>query len=521
MSYLDSVALGIGNFTQLFLDNAIVEASQELTKTFHEPRKEESRNPLLKKDRPWEHVPYFTCSNHVVRRDSRSGLFKCWYEDLIDHSHEHPKWLIAARQCYAESEDGLEWTKPQLDVVEEDGRRTNIVLGGSNGLEQVHSCNVIEDPNPIDDSQRYRALFSHYPPYSGEMRAAHSPDGIHWEVEEDLPVFGSLGQRLGDVCTLHYDRFSRNFVVVTRHWLQCAPPLNPRNPVGPTNPGPRYPHDFSKQNRRRIWQSESPDMLHWGEPYLLLRPDDEEDNIDDGFYGMTQYELGNLYVGFLNVLHRVANKMDVQLVFSRDRKRWQRLNKRQPWLTFGQPDAWDQGMVTICSPPIDAGDELLIYYGGCFCHHDYWMWGPREGMNHPEIEDPGLVRFGLGVARLRKDGFVSFDAGPVREGLLVTRPLLSDGEALDINARCRKDGYIKVEVVDHGDDQLPGRGREDCDVFTGDSTCHRVTWEGDGTIPVALPDFGGDTVFPWKKQKPFRKLRFFMKNAELYSFRMA
>ena len=362
--HLDSVILGVDDFAQLFLDNGIVEASQELTKTFHQPRRDPAI-PLIVKDRPWEHVPYFTCSTHVVRRDSRTGRFQCWYEDLIDHSHTSPKWLIEARMCYAESDDGLTWTKPELGLVKEDGNRTNIVLGGREGLEQVHSCHVIEDPHPDDDSRRYRALFSHYPPYAGQMRVASSPDGIQWTTDPELPLFGVLGARLGDVCTLHYDHYSRSFVVVTRHWFQTAPALNsrnPRNPVGPTNPGPRYPHDFAKQNRRRIWQAESPDMIHWSQPYPLLRPDDEEeDNIDDGFYGMTQYEVGSQFVGFLNVLHRVDNTMDVQLVASRDRKRWRRLGKRRPWLETGEAGSWDQGMVTVCSPPIEDGDDLLIY----------------------------------------------------------------------------------------------------------------------------------------------------------------
>tara|TARA_B100001123_G_scaffold46945_1_gene47703 strand:- start:121 stop:756 length:636 start_codon:yes stop_codon:yes gene_type:complete len=140
-------------------------------------------------------------------------------------------------------------------------------------------------------------------------------------------------------------------------------------------------------------------------------------------------------------------------------------------------------------------------------------------MEHPEISDPSLVSFGLGRLRMRKDGFVSFDAGPHREGLLVTRPLLSEGGALEINGRCHAGGYIKVEVVDQGDELLPGRSREECDVFTGDATAHRVTWRGDATVPAARPEFGGDTVFPWKTKKPFRKIRFFMKNAELYSLR--
>ena len=73
--HLDSVILGVDDFAQLCLDNGIVEASQELTKTFHQPRRDPAI-PLIVKDRPWEHVPYFTCSNHVVRRDSRTGRFQ-------------------------------------------------------------------------------------------------------------------------------------------------------------------------------------------------------------------------------------------------------------------------------------------------------------------------------------------------------------------------------------------------------------------------------------------------------------
>ncbi len=522
MNYMDNTMLSIGSSTQLFLDNVIVEACQELTKTFHQPRKE-AANPLIQQDRPWEYMIGFSCSNHVVLRDSKDHLFKCWYEDpgpdfLADGQAGTKKGLSTGRQCYAVSEDGLRWEKPEFDILIEDGHRTNVVLGGSGGIERAHCASVIEDPFPPDESMRYRALFSHYPPFEGEIRAAYSPDGIHWQAHDERASFGDLGPKMGDVGILHYDRTSRNFVVTCRHWFQCHPCLNPRNPVGPTNPGPRYPYDSARQNRRRIWMSESPDMLHWSQPYLLLCPDDEEDNLDDGFYGMAYSQVGGFHIGFLNVLHRVSNQMDVQLVFSRDGKQWRRANKRQPWLPFGSPGDWDQGMTVVTSPVIEVGEELFIYYGGAFCHHDYHIWGAREGLDHPETKDRSLVRYCLGLARLRKDGFASVDAGPVREGLLVTRPFLSDGEKLVINGRCGAGGYIRAEVVDHCDELMPGRGREECDVFTGDSVAHTVTWKGDSSIPAARPEFGGDTVYPWKKQTPFRKLRFFMKNAELYSF---
>lgn len=76
MSYLDSVMLGSGNFTQAFVDYEIIEASQELTKTSMN-RRRIGKISILGKDKPWEYVLYFTCSNHVVRRDSRSDGCHC------------------------------------------------------------------------------------------------------------------------------------------------------------------------------------------------------------------------------------------------------------------------------------------------------------------------------------------------------------------------------------------------------------------------------------------------------------
>lgn len=517
MDHMDSTMLAIFDRPQMFLDNLLVEASHDLSRTTHLPRKDPA-SPLIVKDRSWEHTPYFTCSNHVVLRDSQDGLFKCWYEDLIDHSGR--TYLVEARQCYAESRDGLHWEKPELDVCQEEGRWTNVVLGGQSETVHAHSCGVIEDLHPPDESKRYRAIFSHYPPFEGQIRAAFSPDGIHWHLEGEAVAFGNLGRTMGDAAILDYDPYSRTFIVTCRHRMQCGAPLNPRIPTGPTNPGPRYPHDFAKQNRRRIWQAESADMVHWSQPHLVLRADDEEDNIDDGFYAMAQCAYAGIHLGFLSVFHRMSNHMDIQLVFSRDRRHWQRFNRREPWLTVGEPGAWDQGMVAASSPVFEVGDELFFYHGGSYCHHDYWIWGPREGMDHPEISDPNLVRFGLGLARLRKEGFVSFDAGPVREGMLATRPFFSEGERLTINAKCGVNGYILVEAVDLYDEVLPDRGRADCDAFTGNSTSHVVTWRGNETIPVAPMEKGGDTMLPWKSLPPYRKLRFYMKNAELYAFRI-
>jgi len=59
-----------------------------------------------------------------------------------------------------------------------------------------------------------------------------------------------------------------------------------------------------------------------------------------------------------------------------------------------------------------------------------------------------------------------------------------------------------VEVTDAADGVLAGCSRAECDTFSGDSTRATVTWKGKSGIAHSGP----------------LRLRFFMRNASLYSF---
>jgi hypothetical protein len=63
-------------------------------------------------------------------------------------------------------------------------------------------------------------------------------------------------------------------------------------------------------------------------------------------------------------------------------------------------------------------------------------------------------------------------------------------------------------VADRYNDVVQSCSKEHCDPFTGDSTEHRITWRGSPDVPA-----GPDPRVRW------RKLRFFLKDAELFSFR--
>ena len=508
----DSTNLYVRDMVQTFIDSVVIESAQDVTRRWHTPEKL-GDEPVLKRDKPWEHVTYFTYSNYAVLLDPEDGLFKCWYEDLEQIPGSFAKSHVGhySRQLYAESEDGVHWVKPEFDVVEVDGRKTNIVLG-SKEYGEVHSTSVVIDPHPTGREDRFRALFSHMwedeAGSANRIECAHSADGIHWTIYDELPRFGMSGAQLNDVSVLFYDEDAREFVQNTRHFLQWAGDIDLRNPINRSSfLGPVEPHNPLTYNQRRMWQTRSHDFIHWSELVPVAATDDE-DNLDESYYGMAQFKLGNLYLGTVGVLRAVDNEMDVQLLSSRDGIRWTNTNKRQPFLAPRGGGYWDAYMNSLSSPPIEVGDELYFFHGGTSAHHDWWLCD-GEDLDLPESDLPGNVAYGLGLAKLRKDGYAGLYANRVREGIVVTRGVISLGTKLVINARCAPGGQIRVEIASRKDEVLGDCTKENCDPFTGDSTAHTVTWRGDSRIPAGQVE-----------ETYWRKIRFFLREAELFSFRL-
>lgn len=506
---IDSTNLFVKGLTQLFIDNVVIESVQDITRRWHTPERRK-KSPVIKKDKPWEHVTYFTYSNYAVLFDEKDRLFKCWYEDLKPVPDLNSRHYSC--QLYAESADGIHWKKPELDVSPVDGRKTNIVLGGGD-FGEAHSMSVVIDKHPRHPEERFRAVFTRMWNVEKESKerieCAHSPDGIHWKPYAELPRFGMSGPKLNDVSVLFYDEDSREFVQNTRHFLQWGGGINLRNPRTNSMLGPVEPHNPLAYNQRRIWQTRSHDFIHWSELVPVAATDDYEDNLDESYYGMAQFKVGTLHLATAGVLRAVDNEMDVRLLCSRDGIRWQTTNKRQPFLAPRGEGYWDAYMVSLVSPPIEVEDKLYFFHGGTSSHHDWWLC-PQEQLDLPKSDKAENVTYGLGLATLRKDGFAGLYANRLREGIIVTRPLISLGTKLIINAKCAPGGSIRVEIVNRLDEAVGNCTKENCDSFAGDSTSHIVTWQGNPAIPS-----GRDGRLYW------RKIRFFLRDAELFSFRFA
>jgi predicted GH43/DUF377 family glycosyl hydrolase len=515
----DAAMLDIGREKQVFVDDLIIESVEHVCRTWHQPVRS-SANPVLFRDKPWENITYFTFNSSQVIRDPKDGLFKCIYQtlEISPQRGESPLGKIVSHLLYAESEDGIHWRKPCFDIHMVNGEKTNIVIPNA------MIVSYVLNPHEPDETKRFKALYLSYLPRKGEdadrVVAATSGDLIHWTNFPERPVFGRAGSRKGDANGLSYDPAGRIYVLHMRHYDIQAAAINLNNPVLEewSICPPHYPLDWSRGNKRRVWQSESSDLIHWSEPYSILTPEDGEDGVDETFYGFCQFPVGSVMMGFLPILDYVSNTMRSRLAYSRDGKTWHHLNKRQPFLVPRGEGNWDSYMVTLSHGPIEVGNELYIYFGGASNHHDWWMTGAREGLEVPEATDRNKVNYAMGLAKMRRDGFVSLDAKAPRRGILITRPVISDGKQLVINGRCHHAGCMAAEVVSMRDEVFPGYSRQECDIFKGDEIGHVFSWRGKTELPPVRTQRAD---YPKPEFERYRKFRFYMDNVELYSLTIA
>ena len=62
MPVFDSTQLAIGQQPQYFFDDLLIETVENVRRTFHSPEKV-GTEPVLRKDKPWEHLLDISCNS--------------------------------------------------------------------------------------------------------------------------------------------------------------------------------------------------------------------------------------------------------------------------------------------------------------------------------------------------------------------------------------------------------------------------------------------------------------------------
>ena len=385
--------IDIGPERQLFLDDTLIDAMERVSRCVHQPDRH-PENPILKGERPWEanRVLY---SDVVFDRDE--GIYRLWYSV---HDPETEKSAL----CYATSEDGVHFERPELGLVEFDGSTRNNQALAPAGFSADKT--VIEDRHDPDPARRYKMV---YYTMSG-VGVAWSADGLRWTAHESNPVIRPTGDASqspfwDELLGLYVMYVRPNGRHMRRWWRRQG-----------------VPYDASVFPTRRMGRSVSIDFETWTHVDEVVTPD-ERDGPGTEFYYMPvlRYESG--YIGFLNVYHELTGdpavldgfnmNLDTQLTFSRDGIAWTRVCDRQVFLGV-EREAWDERRIYV-DEVVVRDDEILVYYRGSNIPHD-----GVQGFIGQQHRGRTLRGDALGLARLRLDGFVSIEAGAA-EGALTTR----------------------------------------------------------------------------------------------------
>ncbi len=462
---------------QLFVDDFLIEHT-DLLRVHHRPERYPGK-PVLAADREWEKVGRGETAmpfSDGVWFDPNDQYFKLWYMGGY-----------TASTCLALSRDGLRWDKPDFGVVP----GTNIVLE-----QERDSSSVILDFEESRPERRFKMFYT-----LGElspMFLRFSPDGIHWGAIVSRSEGGIGGRH-----TVFWNPFRKVWVFSLRDtWasqpggrLPVSRTLKYIEQVGGSVPVGRTRRYFEhadavagtafRIDQTRRWFSS--DRL---DPQPGQHPEEPASQI----YNHDAIAYESLILGLFSIwqggnepsAYRRPKRNEILIGYSRDGFYWHRPD-RTPFIPVSDdPESWQAGNVQsaggVC---LLVGDRLFFYYSG------------RKNLPEEVPTPKGEEAAATGLALLRRDGFVSMQAGDRWDGSLTTRPVRFSGKHLFVNLKVS--GNLAVHLTD-----LEGRILARSLPLSGDSTIARVDWEE----RKDLSEFAGRPV----------RFRFLLKRGELFSF---
>jgi hypothetical protein len=468
---------------QLFLDDDLIDSMPGVTRRIHPARKHPA-NPVLRPQEPWEGKVAIIYGS-VLREEDK---FRMWYHD-------------GNGVGYAESKDGVAWTKPLLDRVMIDGHKTNVVVLREGPADHpavfphfYEAFGVHLDPRDPDPQRRYKMGFlsierkysgpNEDPFHRGQRRGlgvAASPDGIQWKLLNSFAT-DAICDGATHWC---FDSASNKYLLYGR--TKLVPPAV-------EEAWSKHPW-FKNYWGRAVARVESPDFLNWNitapakAPVVMTA--DPQDPPGSEIYSMLVFPYESVYIGLVQLFINRPDDctLDIRLAVSRDSVHWTRVGDRTPFIPCGEVGTWDRFNNSLAAnPPIPVGDELWFYYGGRTYRHP-----PYDG------PDKGVSGGGIGIGAILRDRFVSLEASFVG-GAVTTKSLLLAGKTLHLNENATF-GTIRVEILDPTGKPIDGYNSPE---IQADS------------LNISVP-FGESKSLEPLAGKPVR-LRFQLANAQLYSF---
>ncbi len=510
-------ALVIGSRLELLVDDALIERLEGVSFKLHPPKPAEVS---LAFDQPWE-----GSGNHYLTVLKEDDRYRMYYHSVAGKKASVGGEDWESYVCYAESKDGIAWTRPKLGLYEFHGSKENNIVHPAYSLRPGKGGGWPADgrfpePNGIlhpsvnlrpgaPPEQRYLSLCAHqyFDANADGKTTSHqagetennwafrvylfaSPDGLHWKRLSDDPIVewsykpGTAWKgtyykptNLSDNAeTIFWDESLKKYVVYIRD-MRIAPGTG--------------------QHIRGVRRATSPDLKQWSYlEWIHLNPL----NTDEFYtYGPRPYFRAP-HILFSFPMRIVLNRRADFLPAEYDAVRGKGVTDTV-FMSSRDGLHWDRRFLESFIRP--GLDKLKWTDRSNATSQGLVPTGPQE-MSVYVIEYFRLPMSQVRRYTMRTDGIASINA-PYAGGELVTKPLIFSGRRLILNAATSAAGGIRVEILDAEGNPIERYTGTNPVEFFGDDTAYEVRWD-QGPDVAALAG------------KPVR-LRFLMKDADLFSFR--
>ncbi|HBJ86004.1 MAG TPA: hypothetical protein DDZ88_19475 [Verrucomicrobiales bacterium] len=452
-SCLSVEPLQLGSSRELFVDKHLIESKIGVTMKMHKPQ---AHDVALVCDAPWEGNTsgYFT----LLQDDD---LYRCYYRGS-HHGEKGGRPSQSGVTCYAESRDGIIWTKPKLGLHEFEGSKDNNITHKGDGC-STFAPFLDTNPNCPPES-RYKALATTGDNVERKKnpspQAWHSPDGLRWSVMRDKPVITA-----GSFDSQNTAFFDHELGAYRAYWRYFTG-------------GYTDERGWKPAGVRAIRTATSKDFLTW-ENQADLAYGKDAPTVQLYTNAVRPYARApHLLLGFPTRYQPKGSQVEPVLMTSRDGVNFKRWEEPLIPITAPKDRDWNRsnymtiGVLSLPGKP----NELSVYAS------EAYYQGPGSRIR----------RF-----TFRVDGFVSASSA---KGELITKPLTFEGTKLTLNLLSQ--GETRVEVQDEAGKAIPGFALDDCTPLKGDLIDQAVTWKGGSLATLA-----GKSV----------RLRFAMQKADLFA----
>ena len=452
--------LDIGSRRELFVDGYLIDRLDNVQQAVQEPRREDV---ALRFDNPWEGK--FSAYPTVIHD---GDLYRMYYRGLPDSTKG-----TRAYTCYAESDDGIVWSKPNLGLYEINGTRDNNVVLMEENL-WSHNFSPFLDTRPgVPPEQRFKAIASEN---KHGLVSFVSSDGIHWEQMSDGYFFTD---GLFDSHNVAFWSESENrYICYFRTWT-----------------GEGY------SGFRTIARTTSEDFINWGPRVEMEYGNTPQEHLyTNGTH--PYFRAPHIYIAlakrFFPSKAALSQEVSRALVDNPD---YAKASSDSIFMTTRGGNQYDRRFMEAFIRPGPTVQDWVARDNtpalGVVRGNDRELYLYR--ISYYGQDASHLTRYSL-----RTDGFAALSAD-YEGGEVLTKAFTFKGDELTLNYESSAAGEVRVEIQDERGNPLPGYELDQCLPIFGDEIERVVRW-ADGTDVSELAD------------KPIR-LRIFLRDADLFAIR--